>query len=241
MDLTGKYALVTGGASPLGAAIARRLAAGGARVAVHYCTSAARAEQVARECGGVALQADLAAPAGAAALATALHDRWPHLDALVNNAAVTTPYTWDATDPETWQRVLAAGLCGPFYTLRACQPLLAGQGSVVNIGSVAGLNGGVLGPAYGAAKAGLLGLTKAAARALGSQGIRVNAVCPGPVDSPLVDGLPPAAVAAMVATTPLGRLATGDDVAEAVCWLCSDAARFVTGQTLVVDGGRVMH
>lgn len=237
-----KCALVTGGASALGSAIARRLAAAGATVAVHYHRSREAAEQVAAECGGFALAADLTDPQAVAALRAGLAERWGRLDALVNNAAVTTPVSWESTDPATWQRVLAAGLSAPFYTLHALAPLLAAaRGGAVNVGSVAGLNGGSLGPAYGAAKAGLIGLTKAAARALGPQGVRVNCVCPGPVDSPLVSGMPQPVIADMVATTPLGRLGTAEDVAEAVGWLCSEAAAFVTGQTLVVDGGRVMH
>ena len=237
-----RYALVTGGSSPLGAAIACRLAATGAQVAVHCHAHRAAAEAVAEACAGFVLSADLTEPAAVEALRATLAERWGRLDALVNNAALTTPLSWEATDPAAWQQVLAVGLSAPFHTLRALAPLLAAaKGSAVNVGSVAGLNGGSLGPAYGAAKAGLLGLTKAAARALGPQGIRVNAVCPGPVESPLVAGMPPTAIAAMVATTPLGRLATPEEVADAVAWLCSDAARFVTGQTLVIDGGRVMH
>lgn len=242
--MKGKCALVTGASRSLGAAVARRLAAAGASVAVHYRQAQDLAEQVAADCGNgsFAIGADLAEPEGAQTLAARLGERWGRLDALVNNAAITTPLAWDDTTPEAWQNVLRAGLSGPYYCLRSLAPLLAAAGgAAVNVGSVAALNGGSLGPAYAAAKAGLLGLTMNAARTLGPKGVRVNAVCPGPIDSPLVDGMPQTAIAAMVAATPLGRLAAFADVADAVLWLCSDASRFVTGQTLVVDGGRVMH
>jgi len=249
MELTGRRALVTGASKGLGATIARRLAAAGADVALHYGRDAAGAEAAAREIRALgrqalALQADLADPAAVGAMLDDLGRQWPALDLLVNNAGVAPLLPWDAITPAQWQEVLAVDLSGPFYVLRAALPLLkraAPGAAVVNVGSVVSFNGGSFGPAYATAKAGLVGLTRSAARDLGPQGIRINCVAPGPLDSALISALPEAALKAMAAQTPLGRIGTFDEVADAVLWLLSPSAAYVTGQTLVVDGGRIMN
>lgn len=247
MELKGKRALVTGASKGLGAAVARRLAEAGADVAVHYRRDRAGAEETARAVVAAGRQAllipaDLARPKEAEELVARLADAWGGLDLLVNNAGVAPVRPWDQVTPAEWAEVLAANLSGPFYVMRAALPLLrAGrEPAVVNVGSVVSFNGGAFGPAYAAAKAGLVGLTRSAAREWGPLGIRVNCVAPGPIESPLARALPAPALEAMKAQTPLRRLGTFAEAAEVICWLLSPAAAFVTGQTVVVDGGRVM-
>lgn len=244
MELKGLQALVTGASRGLGAAIARRLAAAGADLWLHYhrdeAGAAATAEAV-RAAGREAriLQADLSDPAAARNMLQPL-DR---LDLLVNNAGIAEPAPWDSITPDAWAETIAINLSGPFYLMSEALPLLsqaAGQAAVVNVGSVVSHNGGSFGPAYAAAKAGLLGLTRSAARDWGPLGIRVNAVAPGPLDSPLARSLPAPALEAMAAQTPLRRLGSFAEVADAICWLLSPAAAYINGQTLIIDGGRIM-
>lgn len=248
MDLTGKRALVTGASKGLGAAVARRLAEAGADVVVHFHRDPAGAEATAeavRSQGrrALTLSADLGAPEAVVAMVAQVQADWGGLDLLVNNAGVAPVRPWDQISPGEWAETLAANLTGPFHLMRAALPLLkeGREPTVVNIGSVVSFNGGSFGPAYAASKAGLIGLTRSAARDWGPLGIRVNCVAPGPLDSPLAWALPEAALKAMAAQTPLRRLGTFEEVAEAVLWLLSPAAAYVTGQTVVVDGGRVMN
>lgn len=248
MDLNGKRALVTGASKGLGAAVARRLAEAGADVAVHYrgdLPGAAQTADAVRAAGrrALLLGADLSRPEEAGGLVTQVADAWGGLDLLVNNAGVAPVRPWDQIAPAEWADVLATNLSGPFHVMRAALPLLKSgrDPAVVNVGSVVSFNGGAFGPAYAAAKAGLVGLTRSAAREWGPLGIRVNCVAPGPIESPLASALPAPALEAMKAQTPLRRLGTFAEVVEVVCWLLSPAAAYVTGQTVVVDGGRVMN
>lgn len=249
MELTGRRALVTGASRGLGAAVARRLAAAGAHVAIHYREDEAGATETARavqEAGRpvLTLQADLTEPDQVDGLLHRIERAWGGLELVVNNAGVAPLLPWDRIDPEGWRATLAVNLDAPFYVIRRALPLLTrapGVAAVVNVGSVVSFNGGSFGPAYAAAKAGLVGLTRSAARDLGPLGVRVNCVAPGPLDSPLARSLPEGALAAIAAQTALRRLGTFSEAAELVAWLLSPAASFLTGQTIVLDGGRVMR
>jgi 3-oxoacyl-[acyl-carrier protein] reductase len=248
-DLTGMCGLVTGGSRGLGAVVARRLAAAGADVAVHYHQDAAGAAATAaavRELGRTALvvQADTRDPQAVAELVNRTASELGGLDLVVNNAGVAPVRPWTSITAAEWAETLETNLSGPFHVLRAALPHLQqapGRAAVVNVGSVVSMNGGSFGPAYAAAKAGLEGLTRSAARDLGPLGIRVNCVAPGPLESPLVEALPEALLAAMAAQTPLRRLGSFEEAAAAIVWLLSPAASYINGQTLVVDGGRLMR
>jgi 3-oxoacyl-[acyl-carrier protein] reductase len=248
VDLSGKRGLVTGASKGLGAVIARRLAEAGADVAIHFHTDEAGARETARAVEVAGHRArlfpgDLSRPEVAGHVLQAAADVWGGIDLLVNNAGAAPVQPWDAITPDEWQHTLAVDLSGPFYMLRAALPIMkrAGGGAAVNVGSVVSFNGGSFGPAYATAKAGLIGLTRSAARDWGRHGIRVNCVAPGPLDSPLARALPAEALAFMAAQTPLRRLGTFAEVAEVVAWLLSGDSAYVTGQTIVVDGGRVMN
>lgn len=244
-----KIAIVTGAGTGIGRAAALAFAREGARVLVAGLEPERLAETVelVRAAGGEALAShtDVADPAQAAAMVEAALAAWGRLDCAFNNAGIegdTAPLA-DCT-LENWQRVIAVNLTGTFLCLRAEIPamLRGGGGAVVNCASVAGLVGFGGIPAYTASKHGVVGLTKAAALDYATSGVRVNAVCPGVIQTAMVDrftGGSPEAVAAMTAMQPVGRLGRPEEVAALAVWLCSDAASFVTGEAIAVDGGFV--
>jgi 3-oxoacyl-[acyl-carrier protein] reductase len=243
-ELDGTIALVTGGSRGIGAAICRELAAAGATVAVNYARDAESAGAVvaAIEAGGgraVAVQGDISSADGAAALAAAVESDVGPVDSLVNNAGITRDDLIMRLSDEDWRAVIDTNLGGAFFTSRALsRPMLKRRrGSIVNISSVVGVHGNAGQTNYAASKAGLIGLTKALAKELGARGIRVNAIAPGYIATELTDALPEQACEAILANTPLGRLGDPADVARAVRFLCSDAAAFITGDVLAVDGG----
>ncbi len=234
-SLDGKTALVTGASRGIGRAIAAELAAAGASVVVGYRSGQDEAEALASEIGGRAVQADVSSPEEARRLVEEAGD----LDILVNNAGLTRDGLLARMSDEDWRTVIDTNLSSVFYTCRAVtRPMMKKRaGSIVNISSVVGVHGNWGQTNYGASKAGIIGFTKSLARELGSRNVRANVVAPGYVKTQLTDVLPEDATAAMLQNTPLGRLGEPEDVAGAVRFLCSEAASFITGEVLLVDGG----
>ena len=234
-SLTGKTALVTGASRGIGRAIASELAAGGATVVIGYRSGKEEAESLAAELGGRAIQADVSNAEDAARLVAEAGD----LDNLVNNAGLTRDGLLARMSDDDWRTVIDTNLSSVFYTCRAvCRPMMKKRaGAIVNVSSIVGVHGNWGQTNYAASKAGIIGFTKSLAKELGSRNVRANVVAPGYVKTQLTDVLPEEATTAMLANTPLGRLGEPEDIAGAVRFLCSDAASFITGEVLLVDGG----
>ena len=234
-SLAGKTALVTGASRGIGRAIASELAAGGATVVIGYRSGKEEAESLASELGGRAIQADVSSAEDAARLVAEAGD----LDILVNNAGLTRDGLLARMSDDDWRTVIDTNLSSVFYTCRAvCRPMMKKRaGAIVNVSSIVGVHGNWGQTNYAASKAGIIGFTKSLAKELGSRNVRANVVAPGYVKTQLTDVLPEEATAAMLTNTPLARLGEPEDVAGAVRFLCSDAASFITGEVLLVDGG----
>lgn len=247
--LENKVVIVTGASAGIGRATALALAAEGATVVVADVDDE-RGEQVAAEVndkGGTAWFAhtDVSDDAQVATLVERTVERFGGLDLAFNNAGIEgTPAVTHECPPENWQRTLAVNLTGVWSCMRHEIPAMLerGGGAIVNCASVAGLVGFPAIPAYVASKHGVVGLTRTAALDYAEAGIRVNAVCPGVIDTEMVARFThgdPGAEADMLATEPVGRLGRPEEIADAVVWLLSDRATFVTGQAIAVDGGFV--
>jgi 3-oxoacyl-[acyl-carrier protein] reductase len=230
---------VTGGSRGIGAAVVRELARAGARVAVNYRESRAAAEEIAREVGGIAVEGDVGDPASARALVDQVERELGDVEVLVNNAGVTRDTLLARMSDDDWRAVLATNLDGTFHMCRAVarKMLRRRAGAIVNMTSYVGLHGNAGQANYAASKGGIVGLTKALAKELGGRGVRVNAVAPGYIETELTGVLSEELRELIRTNTPLARLGTGDDVAAAVRFLCSDEAAFVTGEVVLVDGG----
>jgi 3-oxoacyl-[acyl-carrier protein] reductase len=234
-SLEGKLALVTGASRGIGRAIAQELARAGASVVVGYRTGGDEAEELASAIGGRAVQADVSSPDDAKRLVEEAGD----VDVLVNNAGLTRDGLLARMSDDDWRTVIETNLSSVFYTCRAVtRPMMKKRGgSIVNVSSIVGVHGNWGQTNYGASKAGIIGFTKSLARELGSRNIRANVVAPGYVRTQLTDVLPDDATAAMVSSTPLGRIAEPAEIAGAVRFLASADASFITGEVLLVDGG----
>lgn len=245
--LTGRTALVTGGAKGIGRACCLRLAQAGANVAINYLTSDEQARETAELVGQVGVKthlvcADVASPEQVTAMVGEVVDALGPVDLLVNNAGVFHFLPHEETSLEIWRKTLDVNLTGAYLVTWAVKSSMIdrGFGRIVNIASIAGLRPRPMSIAYAASKAGLIGLTKSLAEALAPHNIRVNAVAPGLIDTEILSDVSRERIDAIVQSTPLGRIGSGVDVADAVLFLLSEQSSFITGQTLVVCGGRVM-
>ncbi|MBI1878200.1 MAG: 3-oxoacyl-[acyl-carrier-protein] reductase [Chloroflexi bacterium] len=247
-DLSGKVAAVTGSSRGIGAGIAQMLAVQGAKVVLNHRNSPAGAEEVLaaiKANGGQAtiIQADVAQSNEAQRFIKETIDTYGQIDILVNNAGTTRDTLIMTMKDEDWDLVLRTNLSSTYFCSKAAvRPMMKKRnGRIINITSVVGLAGQAGQTNYAASKAGIIGFTKSLAKEVGSRNITVNAVAPGFVPTALTEVLPEEMIKSAIANTPLGRLGTVEDVANAVLFLASDEAAFITGQVLTVDGGLVMQ
>src|SRR3989454_10755388 len=237
----GRVVIVTGGAAGIGAAQARAFAAEGARIVVAD-VDRERGREVAGATAGIFEAVDVGDGRAVRALVERAVAAFRRVDVLVSNAFATSVGPIERFALEAWTRTLEVTLTAAFTGLQAVAPVMRGQGggAVVNVASISGLGGDRGLAAYNAAKAGMINLTRTAALELAPAGIRVNAVCPGLIDTPALQralGRVPAREAVVRAAVPLGRFGRAEEVARAILFLASDAASYITGATLVVDGG----
>jgi 3-oxoacyl-[acyl-carrier protein] reductase len=238
-SLTGKTAIVTGASRGIGRAIALRLAAEGARVVVNYSNSAAAAEEVAAQAGGIAIRADVSQKQEVVEMFHRAEAAFGGLDIVVNNAAVAVMAPMAEFADEDFERVFAVNTRGAFYCCREAARRLRGGGRIVNISTGATVGGTAGGSVYCASKAALEQFTRALARELAPKGITVNTVSPGFTETDMLASLPHL-VELAPRLTPLGRAGKPEEIAAVVAWLCTEDARWITGQNIQAGGGLTM-
>ena len=244
MTMNESVALVTGGSRGIGRAICLELARQGAAVAVNYAGNAQAAQETVEACRALgvqaeAFQADVSDPAACESLIAQVKERFGRLDILVNNAGVTRDGLLMTAKAEDFDRVLDTNLKGAYFCMKAAAKLMMRQryGRIVNLSSVVGLRGNPGQTGYAASKAGILGLTKAAAKELAARNITVNAVAPGFIETDMTAVLSEKAKTAMLATIPMAAPGQPEDVARAAAFFARPESAYITGQVLCVDGG----
>lgn len=233
---------ITGGSSGIGKAAVRKFAGAGDRVAFTFLHSEAGARALESETGAFAIRADVSDSAQVNRARDAILSRFGRIDVLVCAAGVAGKgLLMDQTD-EAYDRIMNTNLFGTFAAIRAVLPCMIERrgGSIVTVSSMWGETGGACEALYSASKAGIIGLTRAVAKEVGSAGIRVNCISPGVIDTPMNADLSPEDVDSLVEETPLGRIGMAEEVAEAICFLAGEGAGFITGQVLPVNGGIVI-
>lgn len=244
--LSGKTAIVTGASRGIGAAIAHRLCELGANVVIcsRSSESVNQTADALKSKGYTihAMVADISKKEDVESLVEQTIEQFSQIDILVNNAGITRDMFLMRLKDEDWEAVLQTNLTGTMYCTRAVlRPMIRQKsGRIINISSVIGLMGNPGQASYAAAKAGIIGLTKTTAKEVGTRGITVNAIAPGFITTDMTAKIPEELQTKILEIIPLQYYGTPDDVADAVCFLASDAARYITGQTLQVDGGMVM-
>jgi 3-oxoacyl-[acyl-carrier protein] reductase len=244
-DLEGRVALVTGASRGIGRATAEALAQAGGSVAVHYLANAAPAEELASSLSGDgrisrAYGADFADPAAVQRLGEAVLADFGRIDILVNNAGMVRVHNTEETTLTDWSTSLAVNLTAPFILVQAVLPIMReqGKGAIVNVTSIAGVNGGNLGPAYAATKGGLVNLTRYLARDCIKSGVRINCVAPTMTDTDMVHQSGMEALRTrIVGMNPMGRLAQPAEIAGVIRFLASDEASFINGECVMITGG----
>ncbi len=243
-----RVAIVTGGASGIGAATVRRLARAGFALAVADVdedrAQAVANEVAARGRSALPVAVDVSREASVCAMVTAVLKRYGRIDVLVNSAGVAgqAASSWELPSGE-WERVLAIDLSGVYYGCRAVLPhmLERGSGRIVNVASIAGKEGNPNAVPYSAAKAGVIGLTKAIAKEVATRGVLVNCITPAVIDTPILAQLTEEHIRYMVSRIPMGRVGHPDEVAALIAWLCSDDCSFSTGAVFDISGGRATY
>ena len=242
-----KTVLITGASRGIGAAAAREFAAAGYAVAVNYCRSEGAALALVEELrsGGhsaMAVQADVSDPVQVGKMVDNVLEKFCQLDTLVCNAGISHVGLFGDMTQEQWRRVFAVNVDGMFHCIQAILPHMIHRkaGKIVTVSSMWGVTGGSCEVAYSAAKAAVIGLTRALAKELGPSGITVNCVAPGVIDTEMNQSLGPQDLAALAEETPLGRIGRPEEVAKAILFLASEGAEFITGQVLQANGGIVI-